>query len=470
MREKIEQYFADHRELLLSSLQGLIAINSVKGEATPQHPFGEGPADALQYTLQLAEKLGLHTANHENYVGTIELNELPAKLGILTHVDIVDIGSNWSKDPFGGEIENGKMYGRGATDDKGPTIAALFALAAAKSIGVKLNANARLIVGTDEESGCNDTKYYFKKQSPPPYVFSPDGEFPVINIEKGGLRTSFGARFEGEEAPLPRVVSLNGGYRVNVVPPQAECVLEGLAKADIEPVLQEVASATGAALTVTEQEDGTLLLQVEGKGAHASLPHMGINAITVLLMALNKLPLADSKLTRALNGVSAVFPHGDYYAEHAGLAMEDELSGKLTMNLAILRFDGVELYGFIDSRVPICATEQNTMHVLADALAGYGVELKRAGFSEAHHTPADSPFVQTLLQAYEKYSGNEGYCQAVGGGTYVHGIPGGVAFGCTMPGVDARVHGADEFVIIDDLITSAKIFTEVIIAMCGEQQ
>jgi len=468
MKAKIEQYFENNYDKFLSHIQQLIAVQSVKGQPTEQFPFGEGPAKALQLTLKMADELGLLTTNHENYVGTINLNELPSELGILVHVDVVGEGTNWTKQPFGGEIEDGKMYGRGASDDKGPTIASLFALAAVKELGISLKSNARLIVGTDEESGCADTKYYFQKEQPPTYVFSPDGEFPVINTEKGGLRTSFSGSFI-EDTQLPRIVSVEGGYRVNVVPPNAQAVVEGLTIELITPIADQVALETGASITLQSLEGNFIQINVEGKGAHASLPHKGINAVTTMLTLLVQLPFADCAALRALKGVNDVFPHGDYYAEAVGLKMEDEQSGQLTMNFAIFKFSPTTLYGFIDSRVPICATEENTMHVLAKALQKFDVELKLSGFSKAHHTPEDTDFVKTLLVNYEQYTGNEGYCQHVGGGTYVHGIPGGVAFGCTMPGVETNIHGADEYIIIEDIITSAKIFTSVIIDICGEK-
>ena len=70
------------------------------------------------------------------------------------------------------------------------------------------------------------------------------------------------------------------------------------------------------------------------------------------------------------------------------------------------------------------------------------------------------------MKAYEQYTGNKGECIAIGGGTYVHSIEGGVAFGCAIPGTDNRMHGADEFVVIREIVDSAKIFTQVILDMC----
>ncbi|WP_018750525.1 Sapep family Mn(2+)-dependent dipeptidase [Paenibacillus sanguinis] len=472
MKAAIDAYFDRVRNTLIKNLQQLVAIRSVKADPQPGMPFGPEVAQSLEEVLRQARELGLITHNHEGYVGTVDINELEPSLGILVHLDVVAEGDGWTKEPFGGTIEDGRLYARGATDDKGPAIAALFALAAVKELGVPLTSGARLILGTDEESGSSDIKYYFAKERPPRHVFSPDGAFPVINTEKGGLRTSFEGLFQ-EEAALPRVLSASGGYRVNVVPPVAEATVEGLSLAEVQACALAVSARTGAEFVCTalpaEGSVPRVRIQVQGTGGHASLPEQGVNAVTALLDGLVALPLADTPIHQALRGVYETFPHGDYYGEAAGLKMEDELSGPLTINFSILEIEPTRIYGFFDSRTPLCATESNTMDVLERKLAVYGVQLKRSGFSPPHHTPADSPFVQTLLSCYEQYTGQKGSCNYSGGGTYVHGIEGGVAFGCTMPGVDPRPHGADEFVILDDLLTSASMFTQVIIDICGKK-
>lgn len=497
MKTKLDAYFDSVEQSFIAALQRLVSIRSVKEDALPGKPFGQGVADALDNILSQAKELGMITHNHEGYVGTIELNELEPELGILVHVDVVGEGDNWTKPPYAGVVEDGKLYARGASDDKGPTIASLFAMAAVKELGVPLRSGVRLIVGTDEESGCSDTKYYFAKEKPPRYVFSPDGVFPVINTEKGGLRTSFEGSFT-EDTALPRVLSASGGYRVNVVPPSAEAVVEGLQLEEVRKYAEAAARVTGAVFTceacagkaagqatsgqaapgqaapsqatLGQAVPSQVAISVQGAGGHASTPWQGINAVTALLTLLASLPLADSEAHRALLGVNGTFPHGDHFGEAAGIKMQDEVSGDLTFNFSIFEFSPERIYGFFDSRIPICATESNTMDVLEQKLAAFGVKLKRSGFSKPHHTPADSEFVQTLLRCYEQYTGLEGSCQYSGGGTYVHGIEGGVAFGCTMPGVDPRPHGADEFVILNDLITSAKIFAQVIIDICGEKE
>lgn len=465
-KEKIEAYFNAHRDEMTADICRLISIRSVKGDAKEGRPFGDGPAEALEAALEMAVKSGFKTKNFDNYVGTVDINDNETLLGILVHLDVVDAAENWTTNPFEGVIKDGKIYGRGASDNKGPSVASLYALKAIKDMEIPLKKNARLILGTDEESGSSDIRYYFKKEAPPPLTFSPDGEFPVINIEKGGFRPTFEAEFEESQA-LPRIISIKGGYRLNVVPPRAEAVIEGMDKDRVEKYLEDAALRTGARYAVISEENDKLKIIAEGEGAHASTPQKGINAITALLELLSKMPFADSEGFNRLKSLNEIFPHGDNSGKAAGIAMSDEVSGELTLSFSIFEYSTSKLDGRFDSRIPVCATEENTMEVLYERMIKHGIVLNRSGFSRPHHTPEDSDFIRTLLADYEMYTGQKGYCMAIGGGTYVHWIEGGVCFGCVMPGCDTRMHSNDEFIVIDDIITAAKIFTQVIIDLCS---
>jgi succinyl-diaminopimelate desuccinylase len=468
LKQEIEGYFGKRREDIVESIRRLIAIRSVNSTEASGMPYGPGPAAALKAALLMAEGLGLHTQNAENYAGTADLNGLETKLGILVHLDVVPEGENWSTDPYEGVVKDGKLYGRGASDDKGPAVAALFALAAVRDLGIELESNVRLILGTDEESGSRDLRYYFTHHPVPPYLFTADGEFPVLNTEKGGLFTSFSAAFvPGDE--LPAILYARGGNRSNVVPAEAEALLRGIDPELIRLKLDEAASVTGAEYRIEPLNGQDICIRVTGKSAHASEPRQGTNAVTALLTLLSALPLPDSPGHQALQQLSRLFPHGDVHGQAAGIAMEDEVSGKLTVNLAILNYTPEQLNGVLDCRLPLCATQENTERVLSERLHRMGMELNPGGYSPAHHTPADSPFVQLLLSAYEEYSGKKGECMATGGWTYVHGIAGAVNFGPAMQGTPTAIHGPDEFAVIEDLLTAAKIYTQVIIDICSRK-
>jgi succinyl-diaminopimelate desuccinylase len=466
IKSRIEDYFSRCREQIIERIGQLIAVRSINGPAQPGLPFGEGPAEALELALQMADDLGLRTRNIDNYVGVVDVNDLETKLGILVHLDVVPAGEHWKFEPYSGTVKGGKLYGRGATDDKGPAVALLYALAAVKELGVVLNANVQLIIGTDEESGSRDIHYYFANYPKPPYIFAADGEFPVFNTEKGGLHTSFSAEFAPVEAGT-RVLYARGGLRSNVVPGDAEALIEGVDLELARQLAALTARTAGADYTLTDRGQGRVHIAVKGRGRHASEPQSGLNAVTALIALLSVMPIPDSPGQQAIKSLAKVFPHGDVYGQAAGIAMSDDISGSLTVTFSLFDYTPTQLTGVLDCRVPVCATEENTLIVLADRLEACGILLKRSGFTKAHHTPAESPFIQVLLGAYEKYTGSKGRCQSIGGWSYAHFIEGAVIFGPAVQGTPSCIHGPDEFVIIEDLLTAAKIYTQVIIDCCG---
>ena len=102
---------------------------------------------------------------------------------------MVPAGSGWDTDPYEPVIKDGKLYARGSSDDKGPTMACYYALKIIKELRLPVSKRVRFIVGTDEESGWGDMDYYFAHNGlkDPDFGFSPDAEFPIINGEKGNI-------------------------------------------------------------------------------------------------------------------------------------------------------------------------------------------------------------------------------------------------------------------------------------------
>lgn len=466
-KNQIENYFQDKEQALIDGVTRLCSIRSVTGEPSEGAPFGEGCAKALAEALALAEEMGLATANVDGYVGTADLNGQDTALHILGHLDVVGEGTGWTvTEPYSPKVVDGLIYGRGVADDKGPVVAALMAMQCVKELGVPLSKNARVIMGTDEETGSADIAYYYERNPFAPYSFSPDADFPVINIEKGGYKPTFSMEWE-EETEGPRVVSFHGGFRINVVPAEAECVVEGLPMRGIYAVAAKVNKATGVEFRIKPMGENRIQIKVIGIGAHAMEPEKGRNAITALLSLLYICPLKEELAsTRAIRALFELMPPKDTRGTNLGIAQSDELSGELTLAFTMLDMNEHGIVGRFDARVPICANEQNCQQVVENKMAEYGY-LVTGGMQPVHHTDENSPFVQTLLKCYEQYTGNQGHCMCIGGGTYVHGIPGGVAFGPVMPGFETNLHGPDERVALADLITAAKIFAQVIIDLCA---
>ncbi len=466
-KQRIEEYFASRQAEMLEDISRLVRIRSDRQPARPGEPYGPGAAKVLAESLAMARAMGFGVKNYDNRVGTVDLNDLPPALDILAHLDVVPAGDGWTvTEPFEPRITAGRIYGRGTADDKGPAVAALYALRGVRDLGIALRKNARLILGTDEESGGSDIEHYYALEEEAPMTFTPDAEFPVINIEKGRLVGSMTAPWP-EEIRKSRLISLEGGTKINMVPEKAEAVVADLDMEQIAELLTQVEKSTGVIFTA-HSEGKNLVIRAQGKAAHAATAENGNNAITGLLFLLSLLPITGDGRIGLIRRLHRLFPHGDHYGQALGVAMADDLSGPLTLSLDLIRTDDYGLEAEFDSRTPLCANDENVRQVAANRLRSAGIRLAENPMVPPHHVPAETPFVKILLRCYEMYSGKPGRCVAIGGGTYVHNLARGVAFGCADPEVDNHLHGPDEFAVIEQLMMSAKIFTQVIIDCCGE--
>lgn len=465
---RIDGYFNDptvQRELI-AAVSRLVGVKSVKGDPAPDAPFGPGPKAALEEALKLCGELGFQTRNYDNYVGLADLNDCPTQLHILGHLDVVGEGTGWNTDPYTCVEKDGMLYGRGVSDDKGPVCAALFGMKAVRDLGLPVTKNVRLILGTDEESGSEDIAYYYAREPYAPQAFTPDADFPVINIEKGHYHPDFGASWPAVMVE-PRVSLLSGGFRVNVVPPEAQAEVLGLREVDVRGFCGAVEGKSGAVFTVTDMVGG-VRIHCAGRNAHAASPQEGINAISALLELLSALPLAECDSTKAIRAMAKLFPYGDTAGKALGIAQEDPESGSLTLNLALMTLSETGFSAKFDARVPLCATRENCAEACAKTLKAHGITVTGDDkMTHVHVVEADSPLVKTLLECYETYTGEKNSKPlAIGGGTYVHDIPGGVAFGCDFPGFEPKMHSANEQASVEKLLKSAKIFALAIAKLC----
>ena len=303
----------------------------------------------------------------------------------------------------------------------------------------------KLVKQKIEENGSTDLEYYNQKDTMPPLVFTPDGSYPLISIEKGMMRIQF-------EAPATKdsILLLKAGTAPNAVPAQAVCVLPALYHKLLPENCNIIANSDFVKLTWN------------GQAAHASTPETGNNAITGLLELLAKLP--DFPMCKAL---SACFPHGCTDGSNLGIACEDAESGALTCICSQLEIQGDKWVGMIDIRYPICTTKEAIFQQVQKRLKEAGCSCKVIIQNDPHVVPKESPFVQTLLRIYEEETGEKGECIAIGGGTYVHDIPGGVAFGAEFPNWDYHMHGDDEFVPIEHLMKDVRMMAAAILELCG---
>ena len=463
---QIDDYVEKHKAEMISDILTLCRIDSEKMPYQMGSPFGVGITQALSSALNIAEGYGFTINNYDNYVGTADLApDKEKRLDILAHLDVVPAGEGWTvTKPFSPVEKDGRLYGRGTADDKGPAMAALLAMRCVKDLAIPVSGNVRLILGTDEETASVDIRHYYEVETEAPMTVSPDADFPVINVEKGRYQPVFHRNFEARN-PMPGILGIKAGIRQNVVPGRASAVISGLDDNLVRDAGKKLTKKIGVRFTVTGAEGG-LEVTAEGETCHASAPAEGKNALTALIALLAELPFADSARVRTVRDLAKLFPYEDMTGKALGIDLEDEVSGRTTAVLSVLEMDEDELTFGIDCRVPACGNKQNVVEPVKAAAGKYGFALSSEDMVQAHVVSPDSRFVRTLLDAYRTVTGEEGFCRSTGGGTYVHDLKNGVAFGASMPKTDNRMHAADEFAEISDLTQAAKIYAVAIAELC----
>lgn len=461
VRAIIDRTFEDQ----LRDTQGTIRIRSVLDEerVSDAHPFGSTQSEALEDFLARARRLGFRTKNLDNYAGYAELGE-GELVGILVHLDVVPEGSlqDWQRPPYAADIANGLLHGRGSIDDKGPAVAALYAISALREAGVPLRKRFRLILGLDEESGSRCIMHYREVEEIPSFSFSPDAEFPVVNAEKGILRLVVSLTEEtGDIDEAPTLVSLGGGDRFNVVPDSASAVVL-CAEADRARIRT---ACKGFDVADKAGEGNALLISARGISAHAMEPRKGENAVQKLLAALNSIDLggADAPLV----GNMCRLVGSGHAGEGMGIACRDDISGELTCNLATVSLSVGEgrktLAAKLDIRYPVTADGDGVLNRIKQAVADCGGSCDLKTHKKPLYVPEDHAAVQALLDAYQAVMGYRARPVSMGGGTYCRFMPNAVSAGPLFPGQPELAHQPNEQVALEDLRKSTYIYAEALL-------
>lgn len=469
-REEIKKFFENEKENLVNDICEMIKIPSFVTEPSEGYPYGKNAAAAVDKFIEIADRMGFETKNVDYRAAFAAYGKEPRAIDILAHVDVVPALEGWTvTDGYTPLVKDGKIYGRGAMDDKGPAIAALYAIYAIKTLGIPLNKGVRMVVGSNEENSAEkeDLLYYVEREGEAEMTLCPDGDFPVINVEKGALRGKVTAKFPTDDV-LPQILSIDGGIKRYVIPGEAKASIQGIEAEELKKYAEEEKKQSGIEIIMDKQEDGILYLTAKGKETHVGAPEAGNNAVTGLIRFLCRLPFAQTEGFRKLQKLYEVFPHGDYFGKAAGIERHTEDTGDLFSTLNIFHYTRNGFEGSYDCKLPNGCTKENTEEVMLRNLRERGITVKDSMFKPALYVPMDGRLVKTALKYYEEYTGQKGYGVTISGVTYANVLnKTAVTFGCTMPGEDNRIHMGDEYVVIDRLIMSAEIYAEIIIELCS---
>ena len=420
-------------------------------------PFGREIRTALDKVMDLSQNLGFEVRDYDGYAASVRFGDAGKEIGILSHIDVVPPGNGWSRPPFEPWVEDGKLYGRGAVDDKGPMVAALYAMKAVKESGLPIRNHVCHIIGCDEETGHRCIKYYLTREKQPDLGFSPDGSFSVIHAEKGILRFKIQEEWKETEGNMLHVERIEAGTVVNAVPNSAKVWLKGTEEI-LDSVREKFLSCREKENPV--YEEGRLVLSFRGVSAHAMQPWLGDNAILPMVDFLCQLPLTEEE-RRYFEALQALFADG-WEGKNMGIACEDQLSGKLSMNLGILNLKDGQCEAKIDVRCPVHIDLDMVWKTIELNCRKYGFEAEYWQKRPSLYVPKEAELVQTLLTIYNEMTGQREEPIVIGGGTYCRDVENFVSFGPVFPGEPELAHEANEYIDIESLMKTAKIYAQAL--------
>lgn len=457
---KINKKIDELKDDLISSTRELVKIKSIEEEAKDGMPYGQGVAAALKKALEISEKLGFKTVDLDGYVGYAEYGEGEDYVAVLGHLDVVPEGNGWIYPPYGAEIHDGKMFGRGTMDDKAPIVAALYGLKALKDLNLPLSKRVRIIYGTNEETGCKEMAHYFEKEKPPVSGFTPDAEYPIIYGEKGITIFKAAKKLVNKGNGDITVRSINGGQRANMVPDYCEAVLNAKDLKATAEAAESFKARTGYDITAEVLGDSVKIKSV-GVSAHGSLPHLGKNAIMQLFAFLGELSLREGDLAAYISFFNK-YVGFDTTGVSMGIGLEDKESGKLSFNVGTIAMNEDKISMSLNLRYPVTFKLEDMMKPLNEKFETAGIEVEDMTHQEPLFFPEDHPLIKSLQKVYIEQTGEEAKLLAIGGGTYAKEMPNIVAFGPIFPGKPDLDHQANEYIEIEDLILNAKIYGHAI--------
>lgn len=418
----------------IDTISKIVRYDSTCLKPTATTPFGEENKECLDYFLEIAEEMGFKTNNYKNYAGEVIYGDAWDEFAILAHLDVVPAGLGWKYPPFDGVIKEGKIWGRGTMDDKGPAVCCLYALKMLKDNNIKPKKKIKLIVGCNEESGWACMKTYKECTHMPDYGFSPDADFPVIVKEKGILHIRMHFPFPVDERPF---LYIQSRLTANMVPDRCFSVpADGnydrvrMAKYGLHTKMPKLVSY--------------------GKAAHGSTPELGKNAMLPILGYYAE----ESPRCKELIHLLFEDPYGLQKVERDGEF--------LTMSPNIIRTkkDGMQVT--FDIRYPSAMT----LKEVQELLSRYNLKYETLSHQPPLRVDPDSELVKTLLSVYEDCTGSHAEPIGIGGGTYARALKHGVAFGPEMPGDVSTIHQPNEYISLERVELLLKMYYEAILRLC----
>lgn len=431
IKEAIEAFVEAKKEDILSDISHLISYPSINGQT-------EQTKACLQHFLKRAEDLGFRTMTTSNWdVGIVEMGEGDETLGILVHLDVVGIGDidKWTNDPFECVRRDGFLWGRGTQDDKSAAVMSLYAMQAVRDLNLPMHRKVWLIVGTSEEAVWTDIASFKREFRQPDFGFSPDGQFPIYNIEKGYADLVLDFTRDGQKD----IVHLQGGESPNTIPSKAEITLK----------------------------DGSSIV-AQGVSSHSSLPEEGDNAILKLCGELQKRQEVEFDFVN----FAARFLQNDGRTSRLRIdddrdSIEGEYIGLTTIAPTVISLQGDRVKLTLNIRQKFGTTREMILNAITAHAGEFHYEYSVSDYLEPMRVSRKLPFLKVMGEVSEEY-GVDGSFRHARGTSYAKSMGNFVSWGPVLPDDPETAHMEDERIAIKTVILAAKLYASFISRMTIE--
>ncbi len=467
---EIESWINKHRDTIIADWIGISKIPAIKGDPEADAPFGKACLKALKACSDMFKKYG-YSANisKDKSYSLVEFGNGEKTIGLFGHSDVVPVGDTWIyTKPFEPVLKDGFLIGRGVSDNKSGIMASLCALEIIKDLNIPIKSKIKVFIGSNEETGMEDIESFAKNEAMPDISLVLDAEFPCCVGEKW-----ISQAFAKSEKRFSDVLDFCGGQAFNIVLDKVEARIKYSKEVETE-IKEKIKDSEKFEI---KTDDKSIVVLAKGISAHASQPENSINAahlLAKLLSGVERISKTDRQIMKEAEAILS-----SHYGESVGIAVSDEVFGKLTFVNGIAKVEDGQLVLSFDIRYGIGIRTDELKLRLEEALGNLGWSVRTVGTMDGFEM-ASSPLPGVFEKIFEDITGHKKDAYTMGGGTYARFLKNAFSVGTEAEGKTKRTppfpvpeghggaHQCDEMIDTEGFFRAVRIIVRYIIAIDEE--
>lgn len=465
---KIHNFLEENKKNIIDDTRDLISIPSVSEDI-------DKVKEALRLAIDKASNMGFKAYTVlDDSIGIIEMGEGKETIGILTHIDVVPAEDlkDWKTNPFEMVEKDELLFGRGVLDDKGPIISALYAMDAIRKLNMPIKKKIQLIIGTQEEVEWTDMYEYVKKYPLPDYGFTPDGQFPICNKEKGyaDIVFNFQEKCTSNTGSF-EILSFQSGNATNSIPSTAKATLKGNLE-ELQAMVETYIKQNSDEKISLKLDGENIIVTAQGIACHSAYPQQGVNPIIMLGNFLNTLNLKENAGAKLVKFIAESCY--DYFGKGLGLYSESEYLDGEYMHRNVISPTVVKgennVYDINLNMRPVYGTTIDGLkEILNKVCKNANCTFEIEDFLAPIFISKEKPFLKIMEDTYNELSGLKNEFTLAHGTSYAKAMPNTVAWGPVFYEEDESCHIANEYMSVEKLLKATEIYAVALARMVSTE-